>query len=255
MSDFGVRGGGFASAPARRFHGRTPDMPITGAQATTMTGVTLTSLYLCRETSGSLVDTMGGTSLAAANGPDYARPLGPDRTGILYTAAASSHSADVNAMALASWWYAALFVIGDAGVGTLPNIVGRLTAGGIGAVIYLQPTTTLSLVVNDGIAAPLSTGSVVVNARGQIYLGQLQIDRAATTARARLSRVGGGTPDTLSGSIATFATLTAASQSFGFGAVGTVDRGNGVIWGATATGAQVEGASFLATMAQRLGVE
>ena len=189
MSDFTSRGGGFASAPALRFHGRTPDMPITGAQATTMTGVTLTSLYLCRETSGSLVDTMGGNSLAVTNTPMYAVPLGPDRTGIRYASAVTLHSADVNALALASWWYAGIFATSVAGLGLVIGLVSRFTAAAVGAGIYHQITGAASLLVSDGIAAPLALTDSVSLDFDSLYLCQMQIDRASTTARARFSPI------------------------------------------------------------------
>jgi hypothetical protein len=92
-------------------------------------------------------------------------------------------------------------------------------------------------------------------ATGGAWLAQLQIDRTAAVARSRWSLIGGGVVEELSGSIAGFGSLDGAAQVFGFGAIPGLAYGCAASWCAVATGAQCEGASFLATMARRLGVE
>ena len=99
--------------------------PISSAQFVAMTGVTPTAIYLCNEASGSLVDVLGGTSLATVGSPAYAAPVG-DRIGVRYPAS-SGHGADVGALGLASGWYAAIFRISNPALGT-PAIVGRYNA-------------------------------------------------------------------------------------------------------------------------------
>lgn len=252
MTDFAKRGGGFMARLAPRFAGRTPDLPSTSEMFTRMTGLTAGGLYLCRETSGSLVDVLGGTSLATLGSPAYAAPVG-DRIGVRYPAA-SGHGADVAALGTASGWYAAIFTITDAVLG-LPGITGRSNAAFTRcAEIYAQMAGAgWTIQVKDGTSTATNHGTTNVGAG--TWLAQLQIDRAANLARGRMSRIGGGA-EQITASIAGFLTLDGVGLVYGFGAPAWIFTGGASVgWGAWATGAQCEGASFLATTAQRLGVE
>lgn len=253
MSDFAIRGGGFAAPPSPRFAGRTPDLPSTSEMGTRQLGLALGGLYLCRETSGSLVDVIGGTALAQGGSPAYASPIG-DRIGVRFPASSQS-VADVAALGVASGWYAAIFTISDATIG-LPGIVGRCNgAFDRCAAIYSQMAGAgWTIQVRDGVAGPASvTGTTNVGAG--VWLAQLQIDRAASLARGRMSRIG-GTAEQVQVSIAGFGTLDGASLVYGFGGLAFIFGGGATVgWGAWATGVQCEGATFLATTAQRMGVE
>lgn len=229
-------------------------LPWSSEQMTALTGITPGGMYLCRETSGALADVLGGTSLAAGGSPVYQQHAG-DRLGVRYPAA-SQNSADVAALGTSSGWYAAIFTISDATLG-LPGIVGRCNAAfNRCAAIYSQTAGAgWTIQVRDGVAGPASiTGTTNVGAGS--WLAQLQIDRSASLARGRMSRVGGGVAEQIQVSIAGFGTLGGASLLYGFGGLAGIFTGGATVgWGAWATGVQCEGASFLATTAQRMGVE
>ena len=253
MTEFARRGGGFMARPAPRFAGRTPDLPSTAEMGTRCLGLTLGGLYLCRDASGSLVDVLGGTSLAAVGSPAYAAPVG-DRIGVRYPAA-SGHGADVGALGLASGWYAAIFRISDPALGT-PAIVGRYNAAFNRCVeIYSQIGGVFwTIRVHDGTSVASPSGTL--NVGGGTWLAQIQIDRADSLVRARMTQIGTGRAEQIQASIAGFLTLDGVGLLYGFGAPnGTFTGGATIGWGAWATGVQCEGAAFLATTAQRMGVE
>ena len=239
--------------PAPRFAGRTPDLPSTAEMGTRCLGLTLGGLYLCRETSGALVDVLGGTSLAAVGSPAYAASVG-DRIGVRYPAA-SGHGADVAALGTASGWYGAIFTISDAKLAT-PGITGRSNAAFTRcAEIYAQMAgANWTIQIRDGALSASPWGTTNVGAG--TWLAQLQIDRAAAMARGRMTQIGTGRSEQIAASIAGFATLDGVGLVYGFGApAGIFSGGASVGWGAWATGVQCEGASFLATTARRMGVE
>ena len=253
MTEFARRGGGFMARLDPRFAGRMPDLPSTAEMGTRCLGLTLGGLYLCREASGSLVDVLGGTSLATLGSPAYAAPVG-DRIGVRYPAA-SGHGADVGALGLASGWYAAIFRISDPAL-ALPGIVGRYNAAfNRSAMIYSQiGGASWQIQIKDGVLTAAPSGTMNIGTGG--WFAQLQIDRAAATARARMTHIGSGRSEEIAASIAGFATLDGVGLHYGFGApAGIFTGGASVGWGAWATGVQCEGASFLATTARRMGVE
>lgn len=233
-------------------------LPTTGAQATSLLGLTLSSLYLCQEASGNLADSVGAATLTVGNGPTFQRAMPAGRLGVYYDTITDKHVADVQAMGSSSLWFAAVVEL-VADPGAQAGIVGRLNVAGAsdGADINVQTSTGFfNMLVRDAGAVSLSvTGTVNMRALGGLWLAQLQIDRAATTARARVSRFGGGM-DSISGSIAAHGALDGAlGMEFGFGCYGARSNGNAVGWGATAFGAQCEGASLLANNARAMGFE
>lgn len=243
---------------SQRYHGRSVVLPMSGGEAANRLGVTLTSLYLMDEASGALVDAMGGASLAVTGAPTFRRVDAAGGLGVHYSAVGQLHSADVNPLGVASGWYAAVFE--DASkAAVLTGIVGRANGAFTEvAVVYLQSTGTTTAQINDAGANPAVTvNGTTANPKttGGAWLAQLQIDRAAGFARTRFSSIGGGVVEQVQASIAGYATLDGAGQVFGFGCLPALNYGAAVSWGATATGAQCEGATFLAAMAQRLGVE
>ncbi len=253
MTEFTKRGGGFMARLDPRFAGRTPDLPSTSEMFTRMTGLTLGGLYLCRDASGSLVDVIGGTSLATLGSPAYAAPVG-DRIGVRYPAS-SGHGADVGALGLTSGWYAAIFRISDAAL-VLPGIVGRYNAAfNRCAAIYSQIGGVFwTIQIKDGALTASPAGTLNVGAGA--WLAQLQIDRAANLARGRMTQIGTGRAEQIQASIAGFGDLDGVGLRYGFGApAGIFTGGASAGWGAWATGVQCEGASFLATTARRMGVE
>lgn len=240
---------------------RYPTYPLTGAAFTALTGLTLTSLYLCQEASGDLADTIGANTLTAVNTPTYQRRMPDGRLGVYYDAALDGHYADAWTLGSNSVWMAAVVeIVSDPG-GAGSGIVGKLNAAGAsdGCDVNINTGTgTMNMLVRDTGAVSLNvTGTTNLRALGGLWLAQLQIDRAATTARSRMSRwSGGASPETLSGSIASHGALDGVlAMEAGFGQYGARVGGCAVSWGAFASGAQCEGASLLATIAGLMGFE
>lgn len=231
--------------------GEEPVFALTGAQATSMFGLTLDALYLMQESSGNVADSVGSNTLTVNATPAFQYSM-PYRNGINYDSGGDRHGADVLALGTGSGWYAATFVSTNNTV--TRGIVGRSNSGLTEtAVLYAQPTTgyATGIVRDDGVnSLVLSTTTNVHD--GQLWLAQLQVDRAANQARARFSAFGGAA-STASGSISGFSTLDGASQLFGFGSVPGYSFGIAVSWGAAATGVQCEGASLLADIAASMG--
>lgn len=241
-----------------RYHGRDLRLPMSSGEAANVLGLTLAGLYLCDEASGTLANTLGGSALAVTGAPTFRRVDAAGGLGVHYSAVGQFHGADVHALGVASGWYAAVFE--DASkAAVLSGVMGRINAGATEcAVLYLQTTGTTTALINDAAAGTLGLNGVIANPKttGGAWLAQLQIDRTAAVARMRWSSIGGGiVEDVGPGSIAGFGSLDGAAQVFGFGALPGVNYGCAVSWGAVATGVQCEGATFLATMARRLGVE
>lgn len=225
----------------------------TSAQFAAMTGVTPSAIYLCNEASGSLVDVLGGTSLAAVAAPVYQQQV-DDRLGVAYPKFAS-HGADVNALGVASGWYGAVFMLSDSTI-ALPGIVGRNNAAFTESVnLYMQTAGAgWSIQVRDDAAGQASITGTLNVSRGA-WFGQIQIDRAASLARGMVSRIGGGPTESISVSIAGFGSLDGAAQVFGAGALGFIFGGGATVgYIAAATGVQCEGAAFMSDMARNLGV-
>ncbi len=241
--------------------GRAPTYPATGAAATTLLGLTLTSLYLCQEASGNLADSVGANTLVAANTPTFQRALPDGRLGVYYDAAGDKHVADVWTLGSTSAVMMAVFeAVADLG-GASAGIIGRFNAGGAsdGVDVSLDTTTGVPrLLLRDTGSNTLNVaGATNVRSLGGLWLAQLQVDRAGTTGRARFSRwTGGVAPIALSGSIAGFAALDGVlSMESGLGSYGARVGGNAVSWAAVATGAQCEGAGLLAANAVAMGFE
>lgn len=232
----------------------TVQAPTSAAQSSAQLGITLTSLYLCRETSGALVDALGGSSLGVVGAPTFQYQVG-DQLGVRYPPGAS-HTADVNGIGIGSGWYGCIFRIADPSL-ALPGIVSRANVGFTEAVcLYAQlgGSAGWSVQVRDD-AAGVAVADGVVKTDAGSWLGQVQIDRANAVVRGRMSRIGGGPSEQISTSIAGFGSVDGAGMVFGFGAHTVFTGGASVAWCATAIGAQCEGEAFMATMANRLGVE
>lgn len=231
--------------------------PVSSAHVAALTGITPTTIYAFRTTSGAVTDELGGTSLSANGSPTYQAQVG-DSIGVTYDSAAAGHRADVNGMGLASWLYAVIFRAPQTTAAALPGVIGRFDAAAtVGAGLYLQTTGSTTMLVKDGVGALTVSGPAGTVIPGDLYLAQIQIDRAANLARARWSRIYGiRSAYADSGSIAGFLTLSTVGQTFGVGSyVAPVTYGIGASWAMTATGAQVEGANVLANFAAAIGAE
>ena len=213
---------------------------------------TPSGLYLCRDAATQLSEASGGTALAALGSPVYQSVVG-DRLGTYYPSGAA-HVADVYALGAASWWYVGVIDMDQPASNMF--FVGRANLFSVnGAWIYRQGTAGWSLLVRDSGGTQMFVQSTLEASQGT-WLAQLQVDRTAGVARARLSRFG-GPADQVSGSIAGFLTLDTVGQNYGAGnlAGGAAHHGAKAGLLAAATGAQVEGANFLASMARALGAE
>lgn len=230
--------------------------PESSAHVAALTGVTPSALYLFRPTAGAVPDVLGGTSLAAGGAPVYQAQVG-DLVGVDYATAGAYHRADVNDLGSASWLYAAIFRAPMSSAPSLPTVIGRFNAGEtVGAAVYLQTNQSVTMLVRDGVSTLIVNSPPATLELGGLYLAQLQIDRAASQARVRVSRVYGGAVYAAAGSIAGYGTLSTAGQNFGTGAISaSLTHGCAVSWAMAATGAQVEGAGLPAAFAQSLGAE
>jgi hypothetical protein len=217
------------------------------------TGMAPTALYTFDEASGPLLDRVGSAHLPAAGAPVY-RHGGPGGyRGVLHRVSTSdAHSADVNAVGTSS------FIVGT--VGYLPasaaanhRYVGRLNAAAAdGYAIYTQTDpSTVTFLVRD-----VGTNSLVFGLQQdptvpQLYL--MQVDRAASTLRGRISG-GGRVMSTGNASIAGFGSLDGPSQLFAFG---SHVLGSGVhnFYAFLVMGVQTEGLNRLAQVARGLGWE
>ena len=243
---------------ARRDSNPDPNFPETAAHVLLLTGITPSSLYLCRETSGNLADSVGAANLTAIGTPVFQYQT-DQRNGVWYDGAADAHNANVNDLAAASGLYAAAFRIVNApGVGP-QGIIGRTNATAQGVFLYTTDSVNYpQALFKDATPNTLGIQDVNVDIRNRtdIMLGVIQVDRTAAIGRARISRWGGLLTE-FSGSIAGFATFTAGGQTFGFGAgAGAVLIGGAAVaWAMVATGAQCEGAGVPQAIARGLGWE
>lgn len=234
-----------------------PNFPTAAAQIATLTGITPTSVWACTETSGPLVDGVGGLNLAAVGTPTYQYQV-DDRRGIFYDAAADGHAADVLSLGLASGLYVWAGRVMPA-LGSTGGIMGRVAVAARPSVVSYSTTgvnypTTL---IRDDTVGQLIMSDTAVDLMTPkwAHLLTLQIDRANAIARVRISRPGKLVSE-YSGSIAGFTTFAGAA-SFGFGAdaLGVLVGGNSVSWAMAAVGAQCEGAGVPTAIARGLGWE
>lgn len=227
--------------------------PVTGTHFTALTGLTATSLYVFDEASGNLDDKIATHDLTAAGTPTFAHIV-QGRRGIHYDAAADGHAANVHDLADASGIYTTVFSeVSDVGTAGIMGRVNATLAEGVSIEIATGANDLRYLVRDSGVNSTITTTTGQNFRDGRLTLVSLQIDRANTTARLRASYNGGAV--TATSSIAGFATVAGASQTFGFGAYGAGVRTGGAanFWAAVITGAQCEGANVLQNLHRALG--
>jgi hypothetical protein len=241
--------GSYTAAVSRR-----PKYPTSGADFTAQTGLTATSLYLCEEASGNMVDAVGGLTLTAAGTPVYGGYVGP-KLGLGFNSTSDAFVANVHDLAAASGLY-----LCAAYHTTTPDslIFGRTNAGsdpGIMVGVATPASGTLRGILRDDGANAL-TLAPALDVRGKLVLEILQVDRAANVARLFL-KPRGEPAVTASGSIAGFSTFSAASQTFGLCnyVPGTTSQTGGFTATllAVATGAQCQGTALCDAIAAGLG--
>ncbi len=244
------------------FTGEQPSYPLTASAFLNTTGINLTSLYTYTDSSGPLVDVIGGANLTSILGtPSYRQPVGGS-VGISYDGASNTgHYANVNDPGLSSFIIGAIGTFGTVYVGTQPGIFGRIsvTTRGPEASIYRDGAAVFYPVfrIQDTGTFTLALGTVSINTvspiRPVLYMGQ--VDRTNNLAYflvADSNRIlyNG------SGSIAGCGTLTGGvlPTFFSGGGDGNVFKGGykGSL-GFYATGAQCVGSTVLTNLAKRLG--
>lgn len=218
-------------------------------------GLTLDDMYGCQEASGNVVGLIAGNALSANGTPTYRRVAG-SRNGIYYDAVGDGHQANVHALGSASGIYMAVMepvAMNASGSG----IIGRMNGTFAECAFLYATNAVVGFLIRDDAAGSLTvTSNAALTTLGGVWLCQMQIDRAAATARYRFSPRGGtGAVISNSGSIAGFGSLDGANQQFVLGGGAFQSEGAAIQWAAVATGTQCEGASLLANNAARLGFE
>ena len=231
--------------------------PGTAAGFLNATGITPTSIYLCRDSSGSLIDSVSGNNLAQVGTPKYNVPV-VGQFGVSYTSSGSGHGSNVNDFAGNSVIFGCIAThpaTPDAG---LPGLIGRVSNTSFPCAAMYRTTETLkypTFLIRDTVST-LTLSDATINTvepiRPILYLAQ--IDRANTTARmvvADANRI----LTNQSGSIAGFGSFTGGtSPIFYTGDASIVFRaGNALSYGFYATGAQCEGSTKLLNVARGLG--
>lgn len=247
---FGRRGGGFAvqTRPA------PPFFPDTDEAFRARTGLALTALYPCDETSGSLKSRIGSFDLAAVNTPTF-NYAAIQRRGVYYDGANDRHAANIHDVAANS--FLAFAVAHRVAAAATAGIMGRANAS-FAEAWYLYTNTVDDKIFYDirgdgsnqlglttATVAPLSTKLTFIS---------FQMDRTATTARGRVS-ARGFTPVTVSGSIAGWGSMSGASQVHALGAFTGLNPGLAIVYHGILIGAAAEGASKLADLSAALGFE
>lgn len=227
--------------------------PATGAAFAAATGITLDSLYLFDEASGALDDKIGTTDLAADGTPTYGVTLA-GRRGIHYDSAADSHHSAVHDPGTTSM--VAFCVCANPG-GTTGGVMGGYdTSDALDGWIVYRTANKFEFHVRSSAAG----GNKSVVASGttievdKLYLVSIQIDRNASTARGRVTPMGGAS-EAVSVSIAGLGTLSSAGHQFGFGALNFLNPGVRVFYGGIRINADIEGANTLANLHRGLGWE
>lgn len=228
--------------------------PATSQEFTARTGITPSAIYLCDEASGNLVDAVGASDLASTGTPIY-RYSSSGRSGLWYDTPGDKHTADVNALGTTSGIYGCVGQITT--TGSTIGLMGRVNAAlADGVAMYLAAPAAgqLAALIRDSGANSLTISPAQNVFSLGLFLAQIQIDRAASTARMRISWGTGSA--SASGSIAGFATLDGAAMEFGFGALpGLTATTGSVHYGFVATGSATEGAGVLQSIAESLGWE
>jgi hypothetical protein len=233
---------------------RLPKYPTSGADLTAQTGLTATSLYLCEEASGNMVDAVGGLTLTAAGTPVYGGYVGP-KLGLGFNSTSDGFLADVHNLGTSSGLYLCV-----AYHTTTPDsfIFGRSNSGGDPCVfvgVATPASGTLRAVLRDDGANGLVL-SPALDVRSKLVLEIVQVDRAANLAKLYL-KPRGEAAVSASGSIAGFSTFGAASQGFGLCnlAPGLTSQTGGftATMLAVATGAQCQGTTLCDAIAAGLG--
>lgn len=240
-----------------RFDGASQQYPSSGAEFAALTGLTASSLYLFDEASGTLDDKVGAADLTVNATPQFAYDSG-GRRGIYYDDAAARHGTDgVNiptGASLIATCVCRLITAPGASVGAVSCLTA---AADPGWGIYFNTTANdrPNMLVRDAAAGSLAVIGADVDWPTTYpgnWLWSIQIDRANTTARSRIS-YSGGLAGVLSGSIAGFGDLFGGTQKFAFGAGNALSGGIWVGWGAYLTGVQCEGANVLENLHKSLG--
>ena len=225
--------------------------PATGAAFTAATGITLDSLWTFQEASGNVLDKVGSNNLSANGTPTYATVV-QGRQGIDYDADADRHA--IAALDPASTSFIA-FAVYAKPHGAFASIMGGYDSGAAdeGWLVY-ENSTRVKFDVRDTGANALVIQSAVVSSAATLHLVSIQVDRAASTLRARVTPKGSA-GEAISGSIAGFGSLSAGVNHLtGFGGMPLLNS-SAVFYGGMRINADVEGASVLQNLHRGLGWE
>jgi hypothetical protein len=225
--------------------------PATGSAFTALTGITLDSLWTFQEASGNVLDKVGSNNLTASGTPTFAT-LVQGRQGIDYDADGDRHAAAVLDPASTSFIAFAVYAKPH---GAFSSIMGGYDSASAdeGWLVY-ETGGTVKFDVRDTGVNSLVLTSAAVSSTSTLHLVSIQVDRAANTLRARVTPLG-GTAQSLSGSIAGFASFSAgANHVFGFGGMPLLNS-SAVFYGGMRINADTEGATKLAALHRGLGWE
>jgi hypothetical protein len=225
--------------------------PATGSAFTALTGITLDSLWTFQEASGNVLDKVGSNNLTSTGTPTFAT-LVQGRQGIDYDADGDRHQAAVLDPAMTSFIAFAVYANPH---GVYAGIVGGLHSATTdpGWLIYENAGRVKFDLRDDG-ANSLVIQSSVVSSAAKLHLVSIQVDRAASTLRARVTP-NGGPGEAISGSIAGFGSLSAGvNHIFAFGGLPLVNS-SAVFYGGVRINADTEGATKLAALHRGLGWE
>lgn len=184
-------------------------------QVENLAGLSLTSLYLCNEASGNLVDCIGGQTLTAGGTPVYGDTSGSQRKrGVAFNSTSDGFQADVHDLDTRSFVMFAVVYFSSTPDTT---IFGRLNAAGAeGAFVGVATPAsgTLRAVIRDSGAGELALAPAV-DVRTKLCCIVLQGDRGATPTGRFLIKPHGEAAVEQTGSLAGLVSLSGLNQGFG----------------------------------------
>lgn len=236
--------------------------PLTGADFTKRTGLTLTAWYNCQEGRGTIYDRQGSADLAVVSAPNFDENFDGVR-GVSTTASASGWAADVLDLAAASAYFICEFVCLATSASTRSLFGRNAVSSGLTAPFFnarvLGTTDTVSVYHDDNAA---HTPILDLSAHGSVAdkvarLLQIKVDRTGAISYGRISKASTKTGTAGQVSIAALGTLTGgASPRFMLGSIiGSLASGGiqirrlGALLGAGAEAVDMQ------SIAQRLGFE
>lgn len=215
--------------------------------------LSLSSLYLCDEASGNLVDRVGSSNLTAAGTPVYQDPIG-GKLGVGFNSTTDGFAADVHDLGTTSGFYLAVIHFTATNDTHLFGRSNATSAECALVAVAVPGSGTIRFIVNDS-GANSRVVTPATDVRGKTMLAIAQIDRTANLARVYLKERG-GSASTTTGDITGWATVSGASQAFGLNNLApTVTNQPGgftALLVAVATGAQTEGTAVFTSIAERL---